>query len=52
MFKYLSIYKGKHETLSINFRTDTFFFSEIVKTVLFLKECMDRAGDYLSRLPS
>ena len=26
MFKYLSIYKGKHETLSINFRTDTFFF--------------------------
>ena len=29
-----------------------FFLSEIVKTVLFLKECMERAGDYLSRLPS
>ena len=28
MFKYLSIYKGKHETLSINFRTDTFFFGD------------------------
>ena len=23
MFKYLSIYKGRHETLSINFRTRT-----------------------------
>ena len=35
MFKYQSIYKGRHETLSIYFRLCTLSFVAIVKTVLF-----------------
>ena len=47
MFKYKSIYKGRHETLSINIRTGTLFFYDDYKNRLSLKEYMELAGDCL-----